>query len=719
MCVGATPQMRPASGNVVSRDRGAPSMEPEPKGILRLRIALSVLLVLQVVATWAPGPKLWGVNHLAYIQLPLTARLAWPALGLLLLWSPLPLRLGRLTLRSSRTEGGLLLRQALCAPCVGLLLWVFRTRTRFLGDGELLGELVSRGVKDHGFDFMTYHIHATLYQLLQLHGEQQAVALFAIISVLSGVVYVAVAVWGMRALYGRSPLGMLGLGLLTLGPSMLLFCGYVECYGPLAVALLWFGIALVRYYRGHCTFLSVGLAFSVAVFLHPNALFLTPALLGLGLYPRDRLTWSARVARLTILLLFPVGALTVGTLVLLLRGCGFSLAKALSDGGGLLLPLTGEASLSSLYHWKDLLNLLLLLAPLHLALAVAAPCGRAQRIWSSNEAKVLLLGIAGLGAIAAGVNMRIGMVRDWDILAPHVAVVSLAALILVSKRVDAAAYRRAAGLVTIAAIFLLVPWIAMNASPDSTLERFRSVTGDLGAYAKAYAYEEIARFERDHGDVEAALDAYGMSIAAAPTNPRLRLARTDLMFRTGRGTQAIEELEVCVQDNPTYVPALRALALMHVQAGSPERALELARALRRLTTESVEDANTRGQAAERLGLWEEALEAYGWALDRAPLRADIAQHLIAAMFHIEGIAATQAYFRAVLDAQPTSATRIYLALALWLPLRGHPELLTSPSALANLREANELLVSVPVRDREQARLRNMEAEVSAALGLKP
>jgi tetratricopeptide (TPR) repeat protein len=701
---------------------GPPLDAPGAGVVLRLRVILSGLLALQAGAMLVPGPQLWGVNHLAHVQAPLLVRLLWPVLGLILLWSPLPAGLGQLAVRPSRTGGGgrwLLLAQALSILCVGLLLRAFRTRTHFLGDGELLVELVSRGVRDHGFDFMTYHIHATLYQVLGLHGEQQAALLFAMISILSGMVYVAVAARGMRALFGRSPTSVLGFALLVLGPSTLLFFGYVECYGPLAVALLWFGISLVRHYRGDCSIYHAGLAFAVAVFLHPNALFLTPALIGLGLFPRDGLGWRARITRLVILLLFPIGAMAAGTTLLVLRGCSFSLTKAAGDAGGILLPLTGDGALFSLRHWKDLLNLLLLLAPVPLALLVSVSSVREEHARFSNEMKAFSLGLLGLGAVAAAVNMRIGMVRDWDILAPHAAFVALAALDLFARKVDQTAQASAAGLVVTGMIFLLVPWLAVNASSVAALERFGSTTRDLGPYARAYAHEEIARFERDRGNIAAALDEYDRSVAALPNNPRLQLARVDLMYRSGRSAPAIETLEACVRNYPTYVPALRALVLMHLEAGRPERALELSRAVQRLTTEGTEDAYAHGQAAERLGLYKEALEAYGWALNLTPLRPDIAQHLVAAMIQIEGVASTRAHFRKVLAAEPTSVAYICLALALWMPLRGNPELWSTPAAQADIREAKQLLASIPDWDKVEARMRNMKAELSTALRLQP
>ncbi len=573
-------------------------------------------------------------------------------------------------------------------------------------------------MKEHGFDFVTYHLHATLFQILGLRSEHQAASLFALLSVLSGLIYIAVAVWGMRTLYGWGAVSVLGLALLVLSPGVLLFFGYAECYGPLAVALLWFGIALVRHYREDRSLFHVGLPFAVAVFLHPNALFLTPALIATVLFPRDQIRWMARISRTAILLLFPIGALTAGAARLAARGGHLSLTKTAGDIGGMLRPLTGDASVLSFRHLKDVLNLALLVTPAPMALLLTASSQRGEHPAPSQEMKPLALGIIGLGAVAACVNMRLGMVRDWDILAPHASLVALAALSSFSRKVEQAVQAKAAGLVAVAMVFLLVPWLAVNAGSASALERFRHVIRDLGPYARAYAHEEMARFERDRGNTAEALEEYEHSVAAFPDNPRLQLSRADLMFRTGREAEAIGQLEACVKKHPAYIPALRALAWMHLNAGRPDRALELARALQNLTNESTEDANVRGLAAERLGLYEEALAAFGWALNLSPLRADIAQHLVAAMIRIEGVASTQARLRTALAARPTSATRICLAIALWMPLREKPEAWAAAAAQADIREARLLLDSIPDRDREVARLRNMEAEVNAALDIR-
>jgi len=568
------------------------------------------------------------------------------------------------------------------ALCAAALFWLLRNRTRLLGDGELLAEHVSRGTLFHGFDHVTFHAHARLFQILGLAGEPQSVTLFAVVSVMAGVVYVMLARWGLRALYGASEPAAVGLGLLLLGCHTLLFYGYVECYAPLAVGMLWFAIEFARYYRGQGTVIRPAVAFAASLFMHPNGLFLAPALVGLCLFPRSGPREHRPASACPALVLIPAASLLLSSLLLSAAGGGppHDLAARLRDS---VLPWTGETGILSFRHGKDLFNLFLLLAAVPVAVIVAARARPAPGSPWSAETKALACGLGGLALITIVLNMRLGMVRDWDLVAPHSVFLSLGAVSAWARPRRRSFSTPDLGLVLVAAGFLFAPWIAINAQGDYALNRFRSVVRDLDPYARAYAHEEVARLLRDRGDWNSALTEYETALQASPHNPRLRVAHAELLYRAGRETEAIQSLEAVVGRDSTYVPAVRLLAEVYLSRGDPRASLEMSRRLHSITPGTLESLINWGRAAEELRLADEAFGAYARAMGLAPQRLDIIERMVQQAIILKGAEGAQARFRAMATGGSSPLLgRVCLALALCLPLRESPQLWSLPASQA-------------------------------------
>jgi len=344
----------------------------------RLRLVLSLLLLLLGVGGFVPGPLLWGVNHLAYAH-PLI-RILWPVAGLLLLWLPAGERIARGVTRVGARLLGARWIAMLALPLLGaLLFWLARCANHFLGDGWFLGELITTGVPYHGYDFLAYHFHCKLFHALSFKTDTEAFHLIGTTSVWTGAVCLAVAGWGVRRITDHDPERVFLYALLVIAAPLQMFMGYVETYAQLYVGQLLFGILLILHYRKGWPLWALGGGFAVGLFFHLDALFLAPVLGAVVLVPPP--TAPRRLA---------ARVLAAGGPVLL----GLGLAAAILLLGGyrerhfvfdflhkeraprLLVSLTGSHGLLSLRHWKDVLNLLLLLVPIPGALALAMTAGR-------------------------------------------------------------------------------------------------------------------------------------------------------------------------------------------------------------------------------------------------------------------------------------------------------------------------------------------------------
>lgn len=701
------------------------------RDLRRLRLLLTLFLLLQAGAAFLPGPLLWGASHLAYA--PLFARLLVPLLGVAILWTPLGAwaaaragRLGALLLSKPAVAYGVVPLAAMA------LFWLLRTRLHFLGDGWLLGELVHLRVRFHGFDLLDYLLHARLHDWLGLQSEPAAFRLFAVVSVLAGGFYVAAAAWSARKL-DETPAGRLLLfALLLCASPVQMFMGYVECYARLAVLLLVFLTLLTLYYRGRVSLVAPAAVFALALAVHLDALILSPLLIAPLLWPpagrRDSRSRRALQIGLPVL-----GGLALAAGLLLLAGYNgrwfrIDFIEKRADHP-LLLPLSD--GLLSWRHWKDFANLLGLLAAVPLAMILARLPGwlrrgggetgheprelrdgtgeprrggggpRSERIGPRREgggprnarlAAALMLG--GCGWVALWMlllHLRLGVARDWDLFAAPALVFCLAGFLMwqeAGERVRA----ELAVIVGASALVLVGPWFWLNAGEARSLARFRDVIADLPKFPRAYAHEEIGKYFRKAGDIAEARREYEACVAIHPSNPRFLALLAALLYNSGETDAALQRFTQVFELDSTNVSALEMLARIHAEKEEYAQALDYARRFAGRSRERAAAAMLHGTVAARLGLYPEAVAAFERALRAEPDNLECLELLGNALLLSGDHARAEQAFRALLARDPGSASALVgLVASLWMPCEGHPEDCADERARARLREALALL----------------------------
>jgi tetratricopeptide (TPR) repeat protein len=692
----------------------------------------------------------WGVNHLAYV--PVVLRLLWPLLGLLLIWTPLGSRLGRILIeRIAPWLPGRKSIAYLVAPVLGVVIfWLLRCKNHFLGDGWLLGELVTDGALFSGYEFIDYHLHARLFGLLRLEGTGQVYGLFAVISTLLGGLYLFLAAWSARSLSHDRGERVLLYALLVFFAPVEMFLGYVECYSVLMLCLLLFLVLTVRHFRDGISLHLPAAAFGLALFFHLDALFLVPLLAALVCFPSEHAP-RAFARRLLITAAPVLAALALGGAIYWLSGYDREWFEAdFVAGRRLLQPLarwTGPHSLLSLAHWKDLLNLLLLLAPVPLVMLVSVwpalasadlrrgsatdrpghavgprghATGRQRRacVWAlPREILLLLGGTLWLLLLMSLVHMKLGAVRDWDLFAAHSSIFVITAWLVWSHATRGRAGASLVAQVAGTAFFLVLPWFWLNADDARSFQRIRDVIVDQPPAVQAYSYEEIGKYLRARGRIPEAIEAYKTSTDANPHNARVLSVLGALQYNSGERAAALVTFERVLEADSTFALGLETMARLRMERGETREALLLARRLAGHAEETCQAMELHARAAEEAGLVDEAITALTRAYRKYPERIDLMERA-GGLALLEGnFVHSERAFRAVLRRQPASVSaRAGLVVALWEPLRQAPSARGDPGSQRRMREALQLIEGLIVEGEASDLMRSWRLEMRGALG---
>jgi len=628
-------------------------------------------------APWLPATWLWGMNHGTW--LPLWVRLAFPAAGLVLIWSPAGERFGEWL---TSFLGPRLLDRPLIAfglvPMAGAaVFWLLRDATHMLGDGQTLAVMMAGDNLYHGFDFMTYHLMARIYQVTGAGGEPAAFRVAAVISCLSGAGYLAAAAWSARHL-SHDPAGKILLyAMLIFSAPVQVFFGYMEVYAPLSVFLLIFLTCFILYREGRGSLLAVAAAWSAALFCHLNALFLAPLLLMALAFPPENESLSLQRRILTVVWP-PVAALATAGIIF--AASGYNLDRLAGDfghvgsGSGILAPLTGTDGLLTWRHFKDTLNLILLLAPIPTVILISAFRGGTERGKAGSAWAHLVIASVWIILLLALVHMKLGAVRDWDLFAPHASVLVLAGWYTLAGRRDGGGISAPlAGRLVGVALILSVPWFALNANGERSLARLEAVAADLAPYPHGLLHEQFAYHHQVAGNQSEVIRHYRRSGEVCPGNPRFHAIYGTYMLNLGNVDEAVDAYDRSVATDSTYVYGLKMAVLARVLNEDFSAALIPARRLAALGGQDAETAAAHGIAAEKTGLIQEAVEAYqrGAALDST--RLDWLEHAAGLQLFQKDYRGAETDFRRLIKMDPTRTSAVLgLADTIWQDYLANP-----------------------------------------------
>ena len=560
-------------------------------------------LVAATVVTHIVGatqfPDWWGAHFYRFLPRPaLWVGCALVALGSLAAWRA-PAWLDRTLARLLKWGPGRSVWwwRAGGALLALYLLWTFRERHTFLGDGNPLTQNLPRGQRFHPDEPLALILHHAFYQLthrfFEIPGKDPADVArdtVGLSSVIAGALFVPVA-WGLSRdiaqaharvtepeCRGDSSESVLLFLVLVAQGYVQLFFGYVENYTVYLLVLAGFVLAALRCLAGRAPLLLPGALLIVALALHLSAAVLLPSFGVLMGYAATRPARRLAVAR------------DLGLCACLFALVHFALASFHPgySWGGMLLSLPSAATSSgSSYGFSppnlfDVLNQQMLTGPMGVFLFLpavgAGVIGGAHR--NPRNVFLITLGAGYLVASFIAGDSNLGVARNWDLLAPAGFVFTLAAMDLATQASwQPAELRRWLFILAMISAFHTVPWIAVNASFDRALDRFKTLPlgrgrtqAVVGSWYLVRGQEreavlwfrraldenpgnnlaafELGRIAMRHDDYEFACRAFYAALRVRPSMEQYRLAFADALVRSGHLQWARPELDTLLTRNP-------------------------------------------------------------------------------------------------------------------------------------------------------------------------
>ncbi|PWB72400.1 hypothetical protein C3F09_06655 [candidate division GN15 bacterium] len=399
---------------IVGKKKAIGQAHHEPSIERRVLIAYYATLAAFFVSSFFPQARLWGINWWAYFPL-------WVKLALLIGGTLIPLGIRQWSRRwfdpnSDISDRAYWLFSAGLLIGFGLLFYLLRAKTHFLGDGyQLLSTLSSENFfvkfRNRGSVGLQYF----LMQLLGGRGEANALLSYQVTSISAGLLFLAVLYTAASKLFQKNIERILFALILSAGGYMLLFFGYVENYALFVVSVLAFVLigVIVSERNFHRWWILVPQL--SALFFHVFGCVLIPATAYL-LVSNTKLSRHLRNLHWTVKCLIGAFGLTFAGVIFyrfyttsyFFR---FSLVPPIAD------RFTVEGyTLFSWNHLLDFANLLFVLFP---GIGVLLTVRRLTRrkVLTNQAMCFLLLCVACTLGAAFIFDPKLGMPRDWDLFA--------------------------------------------------------------------------------------------------------------------------------------------------------------------------------------------------------------------------------------------------------------------------------------------------------------
>ena len=433
-------------------------------------IVATLLWLLRLLPLLVPNARLWGINHLQF--LPGGSILTYIAAGLLALlclvnpvrgWAERLLRLKAEVIFGDDQY----YRPLVVASVLGAVFWFFRMPINFLGDGYNVAEHLA-GIAPTIFKWTEAGAVGTIYavsHLLPLEGLPAARYAYALVSVISGAVSVALF-WLLARECGRDAMERLfAFGLMLFSGWTLLFFGYVENYPILWPFVLAYLYTALRYLTNRGNLLWPTLFLSLAMIMHLQVLFLGPSyvVLIISRGAGQRFYRKHRRAAIALAVVAAVAAIAF-VIVGYARSITFRVVFLPPFVGR---PATPGYAILSLNHLLDIVNEISLLIPLWPVLLIAGWRGVRNAVHDA-VGRFLLACLAGGFGFLLIVDPRLGMGRDWDLFA----LTAVGPTLLLVRAVAAQGGRvmRARSALLILSLVLVAPFLFTNLNYGSSIE---------------------------------------------------------------------------------------------------------------------------------------------------------------------------------------------------------------------------------------------------------
>jgi hypothetical protein len=473
----------------------------------------------------------WGINHLAFFPLPI--RLIFAAVMALILilhatrvWQAIADRLNR----PAKFVGVAFL---IICP---VLFWFFRVGVHSLGDGYLRAWEIEQGMLFQATEMLDFLIHAVIYRVLKTIVAVDGTTAMAATSIAAGAAFIYMLT--VLSPFRGVKKALFIIAVLSLGCTQFFF-GYVESYTLLYLFSVWYMLLAFRTADTGAGMAMVTVTYLLAGFSHLAAVILAPSYIYVAwLISRHspRRPWLIPISIIITVIPF-VAAIVLSQLL--------APERAMASGGFLLPLFSGAYAAFSPVHFFDILNEILLVAPIGLVLSPFLIGGFGN---GGKRALTLLLLIPAAAFILL-FDPKLTLIRDWDLFAVPVAV-GLIPLFLTSvaafDKVSPAVVRRAIPAALCAAV-VVSSWIALNHTAAAHLNRAEYVL-ERSAKGRAYGCESLAHYYHSCGEYVDEIRIL-KKISPADRTARVHGKLAQAYYLLGRLDEAYKEAQLGVTDS--------------------------------------------------------------------------------------------------------------------------------------------------------------------------
>lgn len=493
-------------------------MKSAPTRSAALFVVLVVLLILRAAGAFAPSPYLWAFDLQAHLH-PVLAWAPWLLAALALVPAvsvPVERRLARLS-------PGIGLAIALGVVLVTIVL-VLPDKLRFVGDAQLrFGNLTVDEDPVKMFPQATPLDLLLHFRLPRALGDRLGIArpdVAYAMGCMWAIALAALAAIVARVCGTRGPVALATAAAVAFGGTLALTTGYLKAFVELSLLTGFAGVAALRLARDGRGLLMLGLAVAGALLLHRSALALVPLLLvawTIALGPRRaQVPWRSPATWIGIAAPLAALAFMLPRSLATLRG--FDVPHHL-DPGASGHPAASVTSALEPHHLVDIANVLIVLAPLALAIPALISAFRRERRLEAIALGALLLPWL---AVVLVIRPQQGLYRDWDVFTPA----GIALALIVAWQLADALPRARAGLAVAATLAVAAPafqWVALQHDVVRSLARIESRldrTRWVDATERAVTLDFVGLRYLGLSRTEDANRAFMHAVEAAP-NPRV------------------------------------------------------------------------------------------------------------------------------------------------------------------------------------------------------
>lgn len=509
-----------------------PAQTPMTKKFITAFPVIGGAIFFLHAAGWAdPSSRNWGFHHFGFLNV-------WTAAaGLLMMASALIPRVQESLLSGLEKVvvafGALpawLLRTILISSSI-ILAWFFwfaRQETHLLGDGYLMLRILPtiQSAGDQYFahnEPLPFFVVWKLWQLIQgLDPTASAETPYVIVSVVCGFLSILIS-WSVSKAIASSAADRLLIFLFLISNGgMLLFFGHVDNYPLVYIFMLLFLRSSLLYLRGEGALIYPSILYGFLFVSHFGMIVMAPALLVLY-YHSFSLNKKSEIAASM--------ASTIITAGVMLWICGYSFSafagNLLRNSERFIQASPGGASYAFFTpgHLTNLANIQMLISPFALLMLVAGLLSlRAGRFLKERPVLFLLLTALSGVVFTAIFNFRIGMSRDWNLIAPFMlGLIVAAAYAWNGVEIHAPSKRKLLLMIVVVSTLHTASVISLGADGERSLKRFETLSDPLlwSKESVLAGYEELAIYYRGRMEGEKSLKFYEKYIAIDSSNARI------------------------------------------------------------------------------------------------------------------------------------------------------------------------------------------------------